>query len=141
MNFNQWKASGTLLAERAIFANSRELINVGSNDEGLDDAVSMEWPCFGDKLIYDCPLPNHCPCKPPPYPFKGLNLAEDFVSSSSLTLGVRFSFVDFAESISLRDGSLLQTYFRVFLSTQHCLWLQVRFLEDVLQVVEGQEPR
>ena len=105
----------TLVAEGYLcqLAGAEQSRPIGVN-KGLHDGLSMEWPrlrLLGDGLIYDGPLPNHCPCTPPRWSYKGLNEAEDFVSSSPLALGVRFWFVMWPllqNSLvpTLRDGSL-----------------------------------
>ena len=88
-------------------------IGVFANYKGPHKNVSMErprWRRLRDTSNNNGPLPNRCQWTPHHKRCKDLNEAEDFVSFSSPTLGVRFwtwyvaYIAEFAGSLSHNDG-------------------------------------
>ena len=97
---------------------SRRPVGLFTNLAGVKAQMVHGWPRLykvDNHYLYDGPLNDHCSCKQPHTPMKGVNSNEEFHSSASSGFGKQFwlhslqSFLPFEEHVPLGAGGTSST--------------------------------
>ena len=97
---------------------SRRPVGLFTNLARVKAQMVHGWPRLykvDNHYLYDGPLNDHCSCKQPHTPMKGVNSNEEFHSSASSGFGKQFwlhslqSFLPFEEHVPLRAGGTSST--------------------------------